>query len=80
MVRVCEICGHDFEDKSKFKPTQYCSIPCSNYSKYYGALQSAILLLRPTKKAKKLIKGDMFRLSNSLSNSTNTILDVEEVF
>ena len=33
-MRICEVCGKDFKDKSKFKPTQYCSPECGEYNKF----------------------------------------------
>jgi hypothetical protein len=38
--------------------------------KFKNALERVLLSLKPTKEAKKIIRGDMFRLSNSLSNGT----------
>ena len=38
--------------------------------KYKNALERCIIALNPTKEAKKIIKGDMFRLANCLSNGT----------
>jgi len=39
--------------------------------KFKNALERVILTLRPTKEAKKIIKGDMFRLSNLVRNGTD---------
>ncbi|WP_373002190.1 hypothetical protein [Sulfurimonas sp.] len=71
--RVCMVCGNDFEDESRFKPRQYCSDNCSDFSKFKEAFEKTILLIEPTPEAKKLIRGDMFRFANILSKSTNTI-------
>ena len=70
--RVCCICGFDFLDTSRFKPKQYCSSVCSNYSKYKNALEDSINQLSCTPEAKKIIRGDMFRFANILSKSTVT--------
>ena len=39
--------------------------------KYKNALERVLLTLKPTKEAKTLIRGDMFRLSNCLRNGTD---------
>ncbi len=66
----CHVCGCDITHLSYFKPRSYCSINCRNYMKYKNALERCIIALNPTKEAKKIIKGDMFRLANCLSNGT----------
>ena len=66
-LRNCEVCGNEFEDYSKFKPTKYCSTPCGNYSKFKTALEDALIEMQPTKEATTLIRGDMFRFANILS-------------
>jgi hypothetical protein len=38
--------------------------------KFKNALERTIIVLNPTKEAKKIIRGDMFRLCNSLHNGT----------
>lgn len=74
--RICPICGHEIIKVDKFKPSTYCSNDaCRNYSKFKTALEKAILDINPTSEARKVIRGDMFRLCNLLSNGTNTILD-----
>lgn len=67
----CPICGNKFDDFSLTKPKTYCSDECKNYNKFKNALERVLLKLRPTKEAKKLIKGDLFRLSNILRNGTD---------
>lgn len=68
----CEICGNQIEKPSRFKPRKYCSDECSNYAKFKDALEKAIIKLHPTKEAKSIIRGDMFRMANILSKSTKT--------
>ncbi|MFT5874183.1 MAG: hypothetical protein ACI8WT_003143 [Clostridium sp.] len=75
MKNLCQSCGHEIIEESLYKPKLYCSSICRDYMKYKNALEKSLLALRPTKEAKKIIKGDMFRLSNSVSNCTNTIKD-----
>ena len=73
MVNICNTCGCEIKEKSNYKPKLYCSPNCRDYMKYKNALEKVILALRPCKEAKKIIRGDMFRLSNSVGNCTNTI-------
>lgn len=68
----CEICGNPILKPSRFKPRKYCGDECANYARFKDALEKAILKLHPTKEAKTVIRGDMFRLANILSKSTNT--------
>ena len=70
-MSICNICGSTFDGSTLTKPRLYCSDDCRNYNKYKNALERVLLTLRPTKEAKKIIRGDMFRLSNILSNGTN---------
>ena len=67
----CPVCGINFIPYTAGKPKIYCSDNCRNYMKYKNALEKTLLALRPTKDAKKIIRGDMFRLSNLLLNGTN---------
>lgn len=71
MKTFCPVCGTDFIPFTAGKPKTYCSSNCRDYMKYKNALEKVIIALRPTKEAKKIIKGDMFRLSNLLPNGTN---------
>ena len=70
MNSFCHICGNEFSDSSFYKPRSYCSDNCRNYFKYKNALERCLINLNPTIEAKKIIRGDMFRLCNSLSNGT----------
>lgn len=65
----CIVCGSHI-NQGFYKPKSYCSDNCRNYMKYKNALERCILSLKPTLEAKKIIKGDMFRLSNIVSNGT----------
>ena len=74
--RICPVCGNPITKVDKFKPSTYCSNDaCRDYSKFKTALEKAILQIKPTSKARKVIRGDMFRLCNLLGNGTNTILE-----
>jgi hypothetical protein len=70
---LCPICGIDFIPYTNGRTKIYCSINCANYNKYKNALEKTLLALRPTKESKKIIKGDMFRLSNLITCSTKTL-------
>lgn len=70
MISTCHICGNKFNDDGLYKPKSYCSSACRNYMKYKNALERVLISLTCTKEAKKIIKGDMFRLSNIVSNGT----------
>ncbi len=72
MNNFCHTCGHEIIVKSLYKPKTYCSSDCRDYMKFKNALEKVLIALRPTIEAKKIIRGDMFRLSNSVSNCTNT--------
>lgn len=65
----CIVCG-SLINQGLYRPKSYCSDNCRNYMKYKNALERCILSLNPTLNAKKIIKGDMFRLSNIVSNGT----------
>ena len=67
----CVICGSYVNQVGSFKPRIYCSDNCRDFAKYKNALERCILLLKPDTEAKKVIRGDMFRLANLLSNGTN---------
>ena len=71
-MRTCDVCGSEFKDKSKFKPTQYCSTNCGNYNKFKNALEKCMLDMDATKEATSIIRGDMFRFANILSKRTKT--------
>jgi hypothetical protein len=75
----CPICGNTFNPYTAGKPKTYCSDDCRNYFKYKNALEKILLTLKPTREAKKVIKGDMFRLSNLLPNGTNCSSNKKEL-
>ena len=72
MSNLCLICGNPL-GKSYTKPRFYCSNNCRDYAKFKTALEKTIVKLKATPSAVSLIRGDMFRLANLLSNGTNTI-------
>ena len=68
----CPVCGNPITRKSKFKPFQYCSDNCKDFSKYFEAMEKRLLLVKPTKEARKMLRGQLFGLSNSISICTIT--------
>ena len=69
----CNVCGKEILNKSRFKPCFYCSPNCRNYVKYKNAIEKILLSLQVDLSSRSLIRGDLFRLANILSNRTNTI-------
>ncbi len=76
--RFCPVCGNPITKVDKYKPSTYCDDACRDYSKFRTALQNSILKIKPTSNARKVIRGDMFRLCNLLGNGTNTILEDQD--
>lgn len=73
-MSFCSTCGHEILKKSKFRPAFYCSDNCRDYYKYKNAIEKILISIEPTSECLKVIRGDMFRLSNILSNGTKTKL------
>ena len=76
MIRLdypCDVCGATITAKYFTKPKLYCSDNCRNYNKYKNALERTLNALNPTAKASKLIRGDLFRLANTLSIGTKSL-------
>ncbi len=74
----CPICGNSFLPFTAGKTKTYCSDNCRNYQKYKNALEKSLLIIKPTKEAKRIIRGDMFRLANLLSNGTKSLSLVDD--
>lgn len=74
-MNLCDVCGNPIEKESKFKPIKYCSNTCGDFQNLKDAMERKLLMIRPTSKARKLLRGDMFRLSNSISISSVTQKD-----
>lgn len=70
----CSTCGSEIVSSSLGRSKLYCSSDCRNYNKYKNALESIFLSLNADKSHTSVIRGDMFRLANILSNGTKTIL------
>ena len=71
-MSICVVCGNHILKESRFKPRQYCSDNCSDYNKYKTALEKCLLSMNCLFESKRVVRGDMFRLANILSNRTNT--------
>ena len=71
--KVCEICGNPIGKLDRTKPSKYCSDYCSNYSKYKSQLENALIHIKPIPSHISIIRGDMFRLANLLSNGTKSL-------
>jgi len=71
MAYLCPVCGIEFIPFTNGKPKIYHSDNCRDFAKFKSALERSILKLEPTSAASSLIRGDMFRLANLLSNGTN---------
>lgn len=72
----CSTCGTPIEvDSVTTKPKIYCGDNCRDYFKFKQALERSILKLCATSDASRVIRGDMFRLANLLSNGTKFLKD-----
>ncbi len=72
-MHKCLICGKEFNPFNRGRKKQYCTPSCRDYSKYKNAIEKILVNLDPTPEAKKVIKGDMFRLANLLPNGTKSL-------
>lgn len=79
MSRFCSICGRPLVKIDKYKPSIYCDNHCSDFNKFKDALEKAIIHIKPTKEARKVLRGDLFRLSNLIGICTNTIQESDNV-
>lgn len=66
----CSICGSEFNPCTAGRPKTYCSSVCGDYFKFRNALEKNILSLQLDSQHLSVIRGDMFRLANLLSNRT----------
>lgn len=67
----CPICGGYVEPNPYSRPRIYCSPNCQEISKFMSALEKRLLRISPSERSKKLLAGDLFRLANIVTNSTN---------
>jgi hypothetical protein len=72
----CVICGSFIINKRL--NTFYCSSNCRNYNKFKNALEKSIINLPVMySEHKKIIRGDLFAISNILTNSTTKNKEVK---
>jgi len=74
---LCAVCGNPLPIAS-YKPLTYCSPQCRDYAKFKNALQKILISIHPTSEARKLLKGDLFRLANLLGNGTITLEGIRD--
>ena len=70
---LCPVCGNEFVSSSSGRPRIYCSSTCRDYCKYKNALENILLHFKADSKHISLVRGDMFRLANILSNGTKKV-------
>ena len=68
----CPICGTEFVPFTAGRPKQYCSDNCKNYFKFKNALEKTISALELDKESTSMIRGDMFRIANSITYGTKS--------
>ncbi len=68
-MKVCQICGCDYESISN--KSMYCGDDCRDYNKFKNALERILIDLKPCNKNARLIKGDIFRMANIIRIGTN---------
>lgn len=72
----CIVCGNPIsydclDDCGYYKvplgrKKDYCSANCREYNKFFNALQKRLDNMSPTDEAKRLLKGQLFRLANTI--------------
>ncbi len=66
------------------RPKQYCSSNCREFNKFFNAMSKRLDNMIPTDIAKRLLKGQLFKLSNTIiipiskSNGTKTTQDKKD--
>ena len=73
---TCLVCGKPvpcnikgYRGASIGRPKTYCSDHCANYMKYFVAMQKELDLIDLDDEHKRKIRGDMFRVGNTLKLS-----------
>lgn len=62
----CIICGKYINKTIGTKPKMYCSENCRNFNKFYNALQKTLDNMEATDKNKRLLRGELFRIANTI--------------
>lgn len=68
----CLVCGTPILNDTAPKPRTYCSPNCADFNKFKTAMLDRLLLISFTKDSRSLIRGEFFRISNSISIGTFT--------
>jgi hypothetical protein len=64
---ICSICGNDIKQKERGRLKEYCSTSCSNYIKFFNALERSIESISfADYNHVKRIKSDLFCIVNSM--------------
>lgn len=73
---ICPVCGNRVPQKYNCvtyekvgRPKTYCSDHCANYTKYFVAMQKELDLIDLDDEHRRKIRGDMFRVGNTLKLS-----------
>ena len=90
----CIVCNNPIEqnynNSSLYKyelngrPKQYCSSNCREFNKFFNAMSKRLDNMIPTDIAKRLLKGQFFKLANTIiipvsnSNGTKTTQDKKD--
>ena len=76
----CFVCGKPIKQEYKLtrfgyvhigRPKNYCSDDCRNYLKYFNAMQKSLEKIDLDDKHKRKIRGDMFRVANTIKVSNS---------
>lgn len=65
----CFVCGTiiPYDKNISFgRPKTYCSPHCSDYQKYFNAMQKSLDFISLDNEHKRKIKGNLFRVANTL--------------
>ncbi|GEM_PF-2532185 len=72
----CLVCGNPvpcnikgYRGASLGRPKTYCSDHCANYMKFFNAMQKELDLIDLDDKHKRKIRGELFRVANTLKLS-----------
>lgn len=70
----CLVCESKLkENKGRGRPSEYCSTECSNFMKFFNAMENNLMKINLTDEAKRHIKGDLFRVGNLLKIENKSI-------
>ncbi len=67
---TCFVCGKPINQKNNVvmgRPKNYCSDYCRDFQKYFNAMQKALDNIDLDNKHKRKIKGNLFRVANTIT-------------